>query len=78
MIISVLKHHVNKKIDNTCVLSILFVLVGLAGLEPVRVSSLDPKSNASTSSAIGPALVDYKQALLIFKVISTLLGFLGS
>ena len=52
-------------------------MVGLAGLEPVRVSSLDPKSNASTSSAIGPALVDYKQALLIFKVISTLLGFLG-
>ena len=42
--IIVLKHHVNKKIDNTCVLSILFVLVGLAGLEPVRVSSLDPKS----------------------------------
>lgn len=30
-------------------------LVGLAGIEPVRVSPLDPKSNASTSSAISPA-----------------------
>ena len=28
-------------------------LVHLAGIEPVRVASLDPKSSASASSAIG-------------------------
>ena len=29
------------------------ILVHLAGIEPVRVASLDPKSSASASSAIG-------------------------
>ena len=29
------------------------MLVHLAGIEPVRVASLDPKSSASASSAIG-------------------------
>ena len=30
-----------------------YSLVHLAGIEPVRVASLDPKSSASASSAIG-------------------------
>ena len=32
---------------------LIFVLVHLAGIEPVRVAPLDPKSSASASSAIG-------------------------
>ena len=32
-------------------------LVHLAGIEPVRVASLDPKSSASASSAIGAAVL---------------------
>ena len=35
----------------------IHILVHLAGIEPVRVSSLDPKSSASASSAIGAALL---------------------
>ena len=33
----------------------IHILVHLAGIEPVRVASLDPKSSASASSAIGAA-----------------------
>ena len=36
---------------------IKFILVHLAGIEPVRVASLDPKSSASASSAIGAAIL---------------------
>ena len=32
-------------------------LVQLAGIEPVRVASLDPKSSASASSAIAAILI---------------------
>ena len=32
-------------------------LVHLAGIEPVRVASLDPKSSASASSAIGATIL---------------------
>ena len=34
-----------------------YSLVHLAGIEPVRVASLDPKSSASASSAIGAAVL---------------------
>ena len=33
--------------------TVIYYLVHLAGIEPVRVASLDPKSSASASSAIG-------------------------
>ena len=42
----------------------LLYLVRLAGIEPVRVSSLDPKSSASASSAIGAALLFNNNYLL--------------
>ena len=34
-------------------MTVILLLVHLAGIEPVRVASLDPKSSASASSAIG-------------------------
>ena len=48
---------INKKSKKEAYSLYFSSMVHLAGIEPVRVTSLDPKSSASASSAIGAALL---------------------
>ena len=52
---SKMAHHARKSLSFACQSATLFIMVRVEGLEPPRLTAVEPKSTASTNSAI-PAL----------------------